>query len=89
MKLLQEIIDQAVDEKAPIGALLRRCLVLERKIKNEKFRQWRNWELDGYFNGEELPTYRKFQCVNQSRFGNPSHDSIRSETARLVTSRSL
>jgi hypothetical protein len=68
VKLLQEIIDQAVDEKTPIGTLLRRCLVLEQRIKNEKFRQWLNWELDGYFNSAELPSYRKFRCVNKGFF---------------------
>jgi hypothetical protein len=68
VKLLQDIIDQAVDEKVPIGTLLRRCLVLEQKIKNEKFRQWLNWELDGYFNGEQVPDYREFHCVNMGLF---------------------
>ena len=29
MKLLEDIIDLAVDDKAPIGNLLRKCLVLE------------------------------------------------------------
>jgi hypothetical protein len=68
VKLLQDIIDQAVDEKVPIGTLLRRCLVLEQKLKNEKFRQWLNWELDGYFNSEEVPSYREFHCVNMGLF---------------------
>jgi hypothetical protein len=68
VKLLQEIIDQAVDEKAPIGTLLRRCLVFEQKIKNEKFRQWLDWELDGYSKNEDLPNYRKFRCVNKGIF---------------------
>jgi AbiTii len=41
---------------------------LNRKIKNEKFRQWLNWELDGYFNGEQVPDYREFHCVNMGLF---------------------
>ncbi|GGF66841.1 hypothetical protein GCM10007301_28120 [Azorhizobium oxalatiphilum] len=68
MKLLQDIIDQAVDGNAPIGEILRRCLVLERKINNEKFKQWINWELDGYPAEEEPPSYRKFNCVNKGLF---------------------
>jgi AbiTii len=39
--LLDEIIDATVDEKVPIGTLLRKCLVLEQQVKNEKFRAWR------------------------------------------------
>jgi AbiTii len=38
--LLDEIINAAVDNKVPIGTLLRKCLVLEQQVKNEKFRAW-------------------------------------------------
>ena len=55
MRLLDEIIDAAVDEKVPIGTLLRKCLVLEQQVKNEKFRVWLDRELDGYDQIEELP----------------------------------
>jgi hypothetical protein len=48
MTLLDEIIDAAVDEKVPIGTLLRKCLVLQQQVKNEKFRAWLDRELDGY-----------------------------------------
>ena len=56
--LLDEIIDATVDEKVPIGTLLRKCLVLEQQVKNEKFRAWLDHELDGYDQIEELPPYR-------------------------------
>jgi hypothetical protein len=48
MRLLDEIIDAAADEKVPIGTLLRKCLVLQQQVKNEKFRAWLDRELDGY-----------------------------------------
>ena len=48
MTLLDEIIDAAGDEKVPIGTLLRKCLVLEQQVKNEKFKAWLDRELDGY-----------------------------------------
>jgi len=68
MRLLDEIIDAAVDEKVPIGTLLRKCLVLEQQVKNEKFRVWLDRELDGYDQIEELPPYRVFNCVNKGLF---------------------
>jgi len=58
MRLLDEIIDAAADEKVPIGTLLRKCLVLQQQVKNEKFRAWLDRELDGYDQMEELPPYR-------------------------------
>jgi len=67
MTLLDEIIDAAVDEKVPIGTLLRKCLVLEQQVKNEKFRVWLDRELDGD-DQEELPPYRVFNCVNKGLF---------------------
>ena len=67
MALLDEIINVAVDEK-PIGTLLRKCLVLEQQVKNEKFRAWLDHELDGYDQIEELPPYRVFNCVNKGLF---------------------
>jgi hypothetical protein len=68
MTLLDEIIDAAVDKKVPIGTLLRKCLVLEQQVKNEKFRAWLDRELDGYDQMEELPPYRVFNCVNKGLF---------------------
>jgi AbiTii len=68
MALLDEIINVAVDEKVPIGTLLRKCLVLEQQVKNEKFRAWLDHELDGYDQIEELPPYRVFNCVNKGLF---------------------
>src|ERR1700761_2704295 len=69
MKLLDDIIELASDNKEPIGNLLRRCLVLERQLKNEKFKAWIDLELDGYGPGnEDLPSYRIFNCVNKGDF---------------------
>src|SRR5262245_16257568 len=69
MALLDEIIDAAIDEKVPIGSLLRKCLVLEQQVKNEKFRAWLNRELDGVKDQiEDIPPYRVFNCVNKGLF---------------------
>jgi hypothetical protein len=70
MALLDDIIMMAADNKEPIGSLLRKCLVLESQIKNEKFRAWLDLELDGYDreNQAEFPSYRVFSCVNLGDF---------------------
>jgi hypothetical protein len=72
MTLLDEIIEAAVDEKVPIGTLLRKCLVLEQQVKNEKFRAWLDRELDGYDQQNELPPYRVFNCVNKGLLIGPT-----------------
>ena len=70
MKLLEDIVEAATDDKVPIGNLLRKCLVLERQLKNENFRTWLNLELDGYDRDKEteFPDYRVFNCVNKGDF---------------------
>jgi AbiTii len=70
MALLDDIITMAADGKEPIGNLLRKCLILESQIKNEKFRVWLNQELDGYDRDheEDFPDYRVFNCVNKGDF---------------------
>jgi hypothetical protein len=68
MKLLDEIIEGAVSDTRPIGTVLRKCLVLERQVKNEKFRIWLNNELDGYDNLDELPDYRVINSISRGLF---------------------
>ena len=48
LKLLDEIIDIAVDNKQPITTLLRKCIVLAHQL-NERLKVWsKNGELNGY-----------------------------------------
>jgi hypothetical protein len=68
MKLLDEIIEGAVSDTQPIGTVLRKCLVLERQVKNEKFRIWLNNELDGYDNVDDLPDYRAINSISRGFF---------------------
>jgi hypothetical protein len=68
MALIDDIIEMASNDKEPIGNLLRKCLVLERQVRNEKFRAWLDKELDGYETKEELPSYRVFRCINKGFF---------------------
>jgi hypothetical protein len=68
MALIDDIIDAATDDKVPIGTLLRKCLVLEQQVKNEKFKTWLNRELNGYEKVEDLPSYRTFRSVSYGIF---------------------
>lgn len=70
MKLLDDIIDMASDNKEPVGSLLRKCLILERQLRNDKLRAWVDQELDGYDRDREadFPSYRVFNCVNKGEF---------------------
>jgi hypothetical protein len=58
MKLLQDIIDSALDDASSLAGLLRKCLVLADDLSNEKLRDWCLLELNGYGKEAELPDYR-------------------------------
>jgi hypothetical protein len=60
MKLLDDIIDLAVDNSSSLSMLLRKCLLLAHTLKNQRFRTWAEKELDGYDQRNELPDYRAF-----------------------------
>jgi AbiTii len=58
MQLLDEIVDLAVDDETSLSVLLRKCLVLSHRLKNERLKTWAEKELDGYTNDDALPDYR-------------------------------
>jgi AbiTii-like protein len=58
MKLLDEIVDLAVEGETSLPVLLRKCLVLSHRLKNERLKVWTQNELDGYTNDDALPDYR-------------------------------
>lgn len=57
MKMLDDIIDGAVDDKISLASLLRKCLVIADKLKNAKLKAWVLGELNGY-EEDGLPEYR-------------------------------
>ncbi|MBX3031421.1 MAG: hypothetical protein KF809_14840 [Chloroflexi bacterium] len=56
--LLRSIQESAADPGTPVTALLRRCLILASRLKDEPLIEWVNRELNGYPMGAELPPYR-------------------------------
>jgi hypothetical protein len=58
MGLLREIIAEAVSDDVRLATLLRKCLVLAEELANEGLRSWATFELNGYPDRNNLPTYR-------------------------------
>jgi hypothetical protein len=73
MGLLAEIQREATDANSPVSALLRRCQILAFRLKNEAFKRWVGYELNGYPDGAELPPYRApMQGVLKATVMNPA-----------------
>ena len=68
MKLLDEIVDLAVDDETPLSVLLRQCLVLSYQLKNERLKAWAEKELDGYADDDALPDYRVTNTFSKGVF---------------------
>jgi len=68
MTLLQEIQSDAVHTKTDLTTLLRKCRILAAKLKNEEFKNWVQYELDGYPADAPLPDYRKARAQSYGHF---------------------
>jgi hypothetical protein len=77
MSLLRDIRSAAIDGESDLETLLRKCRVLAARLKLEEFRNWVQWELDGYPAGVDLPDYRKFHCQCFGHFSGPFGSGIR------------
>jgi len=68
MSLLRQIQDAAIDSKADVASLLRRCKVLAARLSSNEFKQWVESELSGYDSIEALPDYRIVQVNSKGHF---------------------
>ncbi|MCH7931886.1 MAG: hypothetical protein IH906_06725 [Proteobacteria bacterium] len=55
---MDDIIELAVDDAAPLPVILRKCLVVATKLKNDRLKRWVLGELNGYDDRNALPQYR-------------------------------
>ena len=69
--LLDDIIELATDNKQPITTLLRNCIVLAHKLKNDRLKTWANEELNGYDSVEQVPEYRTLYAAASGIFIGP------------------
>jgi hypothetical protein len=68
--LLGEIERGALDERTPIGAVLRKCVILSGRAGSEELRGWATRELRGYGPDDELPGYRMIPAAIKVDFVN-------------------
>jgi AbiTii len=76
--LLDDIIALATDDSQRIGVLLRKCIVLGHRLKNDQLKAWANKELNGYGPDDELPDYRKTPAHSQGVFIGPGWSQMKS-----------
>lgn len=69
--LLNDLIELATDDKQPITALLRKCIVLAHRLKNDRLKIWANEELNGYDSKDSLPKYRIIPAAATGLFVGP------------------
>ncbi|MCR6672727.1 hypothetical protein [Devosia ginsengisoli] len=79
MKLVDDIIEEAIGSTDSVAPLLRKCLVLSYKLKNTPLRTWVEAELNGYTAADDLPDYRKSTGVAMGHFSGPLGASIRNQ----------
>lgn len=68
MRLVDEIIDLASDDDTSVSVLLRKCLILAHRLKNDRLKTWAENELNGYTNADGVPEYRKAVVVAKGFF---------------------
>src|SRR4051794_40500878 len=84
MQLLSDIIDLSVSSKEPLSVLLRKCLVLSAKLKNDRLKIWATKELGGYAPDDELPDYRILSVHSAGHFSGPFGAEIRNRPLPLA-----
>jgi hypothetical protein len=79
VRLLDEIVDLAVEDSASLPVLLRKCLVLAHRLKNERLKGWAGKELDGYAKDDALPDYRQTNVISKGVFLGPGDKWIKDQ----------
>ncbi|OGW18655.1 MAG: hypothetical protein A3G93_07215 [Nitrospinae bacterium RIFCSPLOWO2_12_FULL_45_22] len=77
MSLLRDIQDAAIDARIDISVVLRKCKVLAARLGNEAFKQWVEFELNGYKTIKDLPDYRILSVHSKGHFSGPFWSGLR------------
>jgi len=68
MSLLRDIQNAAIDSSVNLACLLRQCKILASRLGNTEFKNWVEYELNGYPNTDLLPSYRQFKVTSKGNF---------------------
>ncbi|WP_135079225.1 hypothetical protein [Terasakiella sp. SH-1] len=79
MSLIDQIIEQSVDDSVRLPVILRKCLVVAAKLKNERLKEWASSELNGYPNAENLPEYRTASIQAKGIFLGPLQGQLNNQ----------
>jgi len=71
MNLLDEIRSDLVNESASLANTLRKAKILASEIGLPEFREWVEFELNGYPDRDSVPEYRRFQATNLGTLSGP------------------
>lgn len=77
MSLLDEIRSDLVNELADLSNTLRKAKMLARAIRLPEFREWVDFELNGYPEVEKVPSYRRFRPTNLGTFAGPFNSGVK------------
>ncbi len=77
MSLLRDIQNSAIDANEPIGSLLRKCKVLAVRLGSTEFKDWVESELNGYIEGDNIPTYRVMSVNCEGHFSGAFGSGLR------------
>jgi hypothetical protein len=69
--LLRQIQNEAADSKNEISDLLRKCRILAFRLGTTEFKEWVDFELNGYPKDTELPGYRILPAQAYGSFSGP------------------
>lgn len=71
MSLLRDIQNSAVDVNTDTATILRKCKILAARLGNVKFKEWIDFELNGYPSKDKLPSYRILNTISFGDFCGP------------------
>ena len=77
MSLLDEIRTDLVNESATLSNTLRKAKILASAIGLPEFREWVDFELNGYPDKDKVPNYRSFRPINLGTFSGPFQSGAR------------
>ena len=77
MNLLDEIRTDLVNESVSLPNTLRKAKILASAIGIAEFREWLDFELGGYPDGDRVPEYRRFRPTNLGTFSGPYNSGVK------------